>query len=405
MKRILKIFAVVSAVLAVCGCEGTAEVPSDEVVLPPGSYIFFDSQVSTRGELVTTLEEKSFAVTGFKYKGDWNTVRGGEMKPNVFHNQEVAWDGSAHSYDASTSPLNKYTDIGGNKLPLIPWADEDTLYTFFAHYPVADGTVVKMSGTTVDGEPYIDYTLSRTDPSEMRDIMTAYKVRDIDNSLSNSVGFTMKHRLAAIDVHLSNYINNVIVDDDEKEVSVIVSNLTVNFANLLYSGVSLWLDPAYHPDPAYPPGVRSYTTASPQTATFTMLTDLADTPIKIGKNSKTNISNEGKSLIVIPQSAYKSGEDNVFLNGSVTFDFAFVDSSGNPVEVPLVDEDDSDSDGNKEEIILITSGLKTMPFDTYTDILEGQKYYIQITFLNGAITLDVTSGAAWIDKNIEIEFD
>ena len=39
------------------------------------------------------------------------------------------------------------------------------------------------------------------------------------------------------------------------------------------------------------------------------------------------------------------------------------------------------------------------------DIAEGQKYYLQLIFMNGLITMNATSGTYWDDKSINIEFE
>lgn len=54
----------------------------------------------------------------------------------------------------------------------------------------------------------------------------------------------------------------------------------------------------------------------------------------------------------------------------------------------------------------MTSGERNdVPFDMQKDILEGQKYYIQLIFMNGLITLNAVSDTYWEDKNIDIEFE
>ena len=366
MKRLFNIFMTCVAVAALAGCNDNAISPA-----PQSSYIFFDSQVDTKGELVSDMQEKDFGVTAYKYKGYWETVSGGQMKPNVFHCQRVLWNETSHEYDASDSPLNP----GGT--PLVPWEGNGLLYTFFAYYPYDKVTA---SGLDVDGEPYVDYHLDHSD-----------RVEDVDNSHSNSVGLTMKHRLSAIDVHVYNYINDV----NGKAVTVKVTELSVTYDNLLYSDVSLWMDPEYKPDGSVlDPGVRTLTKAGSPSATFSILSG-ADA-VSVPNEGRLNVTGgNGKTMIVIPQKK----TDGSYLKGKVSFKFSFHDDEGRSVAVPLINDS---GDGTVD----VTSGERNdVPFDMQKDILEGQKYYIQLIFMNGLITLNAVSDTYWEDKNIDIEFE
>lgn len=372
MKRLFCILTLF--LVALTGCDRGVLSPER-----PLSYIFFDSQVDTRGELVSDMEGKDFGVTAFKYKGYWDIVSAGQIRPNVFHKQLVQWKGTSHQYDASGSALNP------SGTSLMPWEGDGTLYSFFAYYPYDRVTA---SGIDVDGEPYIDYTLNHSD---MVDVMTSYKVKDVDNSISNSVGFTMKHRLSAVDVHIGNYINDV----NGKAVTVSISDLTITFDNLLYSGVSLWMDPEYsHEESTLDPGVKSLTAASSPSASFTLLS--GSQTASVSKDQRVNITGDkGKTLIIIPQKK-TNGE---YLKGKASFKFSFTDDDGNPIAVPLLNPDG-------EGMIDVSSGTRNnISFDMQKDIAEGQKYYLQLIFMNGLVTMNATSGTYWDDKNINIEFE
>lgn len=375
MKRIIRISMLCLALVAFVCCDKPSLSPER-----PTSYIFFDSQVDTKGTLVTGMEGRDFGVTAFKYKGYWETFREGQIKPNVFHKQLVEWNGTSHQYDARGSVFNS------SGTSLMPWEGEGTLYSFFAYYPYDRVTA---SGIDVDGEPYIDYTLNHSD---MVDVMTSYKVKDVDNSISNSVGFTMKHRLSAIDVHVGNYINDV----NGKPVTVRISDLTITFDNLLYSGVSLWMDPEYSPEnSAYDPGVRGVTTASSPSASFKILS--GSQAVSVGKDRRENITGgeNGKTLIVIPQKKMNGS----YLKGKASFKFSFVDDNGRSVSVPLLNP-------NGDGTVDVSSGTRNnVPFDMQKDIDEGQKYYLQLIFMNGLVTMNATSGTYWDDKSINIEFE
>ena len=417
--RTLNIIVIISALASLVCCTKVEVKQDGDLLIPYDSYIFFNSRIDTKGELVEEMAGKSFAVTAFKYDGEWGIVREATITPNVFYNDVISWNGTSHGYNGEEVALNKYTyfDSESNsykKMPLIPWATGDTLYTFFAHYPY-DTTNPKLSSGSNVGEPYLDYTLDRSDVSKMKDIMTADKISDQDNSISNSITFNMVHRLAAIDVIVGNYIDDIKVDGVTKKVTVRISNMSVNFDNLMYKDVSLWLDPTYRKDSELPEGVRSRTLADPQTATYQLL---GSSPAEIANDTDVNITwdKEGtinKSLIVIPQDKPVGGD---YLKGNLKFDFSFVDEAGNSVEVPLAEDkngngvldegEDIDGDGILDAIVDV-EGLtgQSMEFNTQRNIEERRKYFIQLSFLNGAITLQVKATAGWIGEDVPIEFE
>lgn len=353
MRRVFDILTFVLSAAVLSGC-GRDIVPDPR----PASYIFFDSEVETKAGLVSDMKGRAFGVTGFEYKGEWSTVSGGEMKPNLFVEQEVTWSGSAHEYS-----------------PVKQWKGDGMKYTFFAYYPYGLTT----SGDGVDGEPYVDYVF---DPSEMADVMTSYKVEDVDNTYSNSVGFTMKHRLSAVDVYVSNYM----ADAGNDPVRLNISNLVFRPV-LKHKSVSLWMDPRYKPEGAsLAQGVRALSGQS-VTPTFNLADDGG---FVIEAEESVNLTDAlDKTMIIIPQ---KDG-----MEGTVSFDFSFTDSSGNPVSVPML--------GQGGQMQSVSNGSRDMAFTMNKDIQEGQRYYLHIIFINGLVTLEAAANTHWEDKDIEIEFE
>lgn len=366
--------AAVASVVSCTRIEYPVGDNSQEVLVPAGDYIFFDSEVMTKGDLVSDMADKDFGVIGYKFNGEWDVVKP-MAKPNVFHSQQVDWKGGAHTYDASGSSLNTFGT------PLIPW-ESGMRYTFGAYYPYGK-SYLTLSGTNVEGEPYVDYTMSMTDPSELADVMTSF-VENTFNATTNSVTFTMKHRLSAIDVKARNFIEPV----DGRQVSIKITRLSVIFDNLAYSGVSYWFDPTYQVSgSSLPSGIRSRTTNS-----LTAEYEIRNTDIIIpsssagGSDYQQNIAEEGKKLLIIPQEM--SGNES--LTGQVSFDYEYVDDDGYAVSIGGIDH--------------VTG--QVMDFETGMEIAAGQRYTIQISFLSGALSIDFSSTPVWDDVQIrDIEFN
>ena len=132
MKKNSKILFLIFALVALWSCEQNIVDDNTEVdvEIPKYGYIFFNTEKSTRAELLKGKLEKDFSVLGYKYPAvnDWNTVKvqakqstHGVFRPNgntaTATAQEVTYADGAHSYDN-----------------LQPW-DVKSKYAFFAWYP------------------------------------------------------------------------------------------------------------------------------------------------------------------------------------------------------------------------------------------------------------------------------
>ena len=376
--------------------------PDVDVVFPYSSYIFFDAAKPTKGELVyDDLTGKDFAVTAYKYDGQWGVVSKGECKPSLFWNFQIEYNETSqvHEYDARGKSDNVLTglatDAGGNQLPLLPWED-NMKYAFYAHYPHDENNQnPAVSPKSFDGEPYIDYTLS-DDPAEMVDLMTAC-IKDEDNSIDNYVTLRMYHRLSAFDVFVSNEIQSIKVDGVDTEVSVQLSDIKVTFNNLMYQKASFWMDRNYKPDADGIAGIRSLTSYGTNGAAKTYIVLSDSETVKINNGDRTNLSKDGnKSLIVIPQRLDGQGK---YLNGTVKFDCKFVDGEGNPVSVPLLRDDNSTIQASE-------LNDQSMAFNVNKNVDAMNTYYLELAFINGVITLRVQSAPTWgEDVPVDYEFN
>ena len=363
-----KLFLIAMSVLALTGCSN-AETELDEVVvdLPAHGYILFDTPVPTRGELVSDMN-RNFGVMGYSWDYNdandvWNTVKV-QAKPNEFHKQKVTYDAASnlHSYDARAT----------HGTVLVPWKP-NSKYSFFGYYPheSESNSAIKVSGANEEGTPYLNYTLPST-PANMLDVMTA-NLYNTDYKTAREVALNFEHRLAAVDIQMTNMNDKF----GGKDVYVKLSNLKMNFTNLKYSKAKIWMD--------YDMGLER-TEADNKSKSYTMSNSLTISPTDLESGSLT-IATTGNPLILIPQEVDATTQA---LKGTITFNLAYVDSNGN-------------------NITLTGTGVKPGPhtydIDFEGDLVAKRKHIVQLTFTRNAVTVQIVPPSEWIDNNIDIEFD
>lgn len=373
MNRIDYITALLCGTMAFAGCDKQMEeIP--EVILPTDGYIHFNTEVASRGALVTDMKKQDFVVTAYNYANNvfWSTVEL-QAKPNVFYNQSVTWNGAVHTYDA-------FPDDDENSLKT--W-EAGKRYAFFAHYPVDQS--ITLSNGTYEGTPYITYTLPSTeDATLLKDVMTAHLL-DTDNSTSNEVGLTFKHRLVAMDVQARNF-NDAL--DNGTEVYIKISSMKIKISNLAYNQIEIPLDASMEV-------TRKALDGWGKTAEYNIIplggaVVVAPSGSSSGEETSTGVSDAfDTNIIIIPQEAVE-GADGVVtgLKGKLEVEYQYVDSNGNTLTI----EDK-------------TGGSQSIDFDTKKDLKAGRKYYLQMTFSRSAITIAIIESGAWEDKDVEIEFE
>lgn len=311
-----------------------------EDLLHHDEYIYFNTEVSSRGELMIDMHGKSFGVTAYQYTNDWNTVKV-QAVPNVFddHGQEVYW-----TTDNNGNSFHTYNNLK-------PW-DATSKYTFFGYFPYDK---VSISDKETEGVPYIDYTLP-DNVSDMADVMTA-SLFDTDNSNSNAVGLTFKHRLVAMDIQARNFL--------EEGTDVMINSLSITFENLQYNQVRLPLDASLDITSTIVNGWNGKPTYSILSSPVT----IEPTNTTSGTNAATSLS-ANSSLIFIPQT------EN--LRGTVNLKYQI--------------------DGGNE--------ISFAPsFDTGKSMLAGRKFYLLINFSKTSVSIAIVDSGEWSDNNIEIEFE
>lgn len=331
MTKNIQVLALLLIVLV--GCNNTSIVEEEVIDLPvpEHGYILFNTGVDSRGKLIEESLTDDFKVHGYCYTNTWDAAKV-LATPNVFCGKLIRYEENVHSYD-----------------PMEPWIGTQK-YSFFAYYPTDVSTI----SDTYEGNPYIEYTLaSRIDPTLLKDVMTAHVI-DTDAS-ARTVDFTMKHRLAAIDVVARNF------DDDN---NVEVKNLTIHFDNLLYDKVTLPLNTGDDPE------LKDTIKADNIQASYPIV---GDTPIVIPPGGDETVLSTDKnkkvykSMIVIPQKDY--------LTGYIKLDF------------------------KNETGTWITKDNPDTKFSTNCEILPGRRYYVQLTLTQEDVTIAILKSEEWEDKD------
>lgn len=344
------------------------------IEIPIDGYIYFNTDVASRGTLVTSLEKSEFGVYAYNYVKDgktyWNSVKA-MAKPNVFYKEQIKWNEAG------------YHDYENKKA----WA-ADSLYTFFGYYP-NDSIYIKHESNDHEGDPYLTYNLPDS-VTEMVDVMTA-SLYDTDNSQSNQVGLNFKHRLVAMDVQARNF-NEPYNDED---VYVKVTSLKMKFNNMKHKGARLMMDASLKKDSLF---LSDTTTWKPQYTLVGGSNSVSVPPsgASTGDGEATRLTgidtNPNTTLMFLPQDGESIDEDEkIYLNGWITFTYRFVKKDGTPLTIQV---------GNEN----ISTVTQTLPFTTGKNMVAGRKYNFRMTFSRTIITIAVIESGEWTDKDVDIEF-
>lgn len=361
MKMVGNIWAWALAVVTLVGCTQN-DMPENEKDTPidvTKRYIHFDTNISSRGTLVTDdYLQADFAALGYMYRGDWNTAKV-LATPNVFGNtpQQVTYNNGIYSY----TPIQSWT---GNT------------YSFFAYYPMGNANITLFdNGTAKTSEPYITYTLPLSAaPSGLVDVMTASYI-DTDVNTSPSVPMHMQHRLSCVDVGLRNYYE---YDDDSNPatdkvpVTIEITSLSVKLTNLMHDKAKIFLDPAVE---------TVYSDTLARENTFTIVNNGSTFTVENGKDNMKFVDNT--SLLLFPQTEALTG------TSTLTYKKKYGDT--------YITNTETDTD----------TFQTTLDVDFDRPLLEGRRYYIQITFTSDAVSINIIAADEWdeLEENVDYEFE
>lgn len=384
MKIFNRVLASMLVVISV-GCNNDVEVPSNEIDIPldPSKhYIHFDAGITTRGALVEgNILMDDFTVLGYQYPGTWEAEKVLAL-PNVFDNnpQEVTYDKVGGVFTYGTPKV--WT---GNK------------YSFFGVYPSSHDKIKFFDdGEIKQGEPYITYTLpDDNDPTKLIDVMTSSYI-DTGVASSASVPLEFHHRLSAIDVGARNYYeydhdNNK--DTADKLVTIEITKLIVNLTNVVNTSAKIYLD---HTIPSVYP--ENQAKASKVYAMVNANTPWAVPTFDVVPNTKedrairlvtTQTGENASSILLIPQTE--------FLHGALELVYKkkYQDDNGNWVYL---------HEGNNTEDFEFAPTDLNINFSK--QLIEGRRYYIELTFTSDAVSVNIIAADEWDDKDdIRHEFE
>lgn len=373
------------AAVALVGCNNDVERPSEwgdiNIPLDPSKhYIHFDADVSTRGALIEgTILQDHFMVFGYQYPGLWE-AESVLATPNVFdaNPQLVKYEGGVFTYGTP----KVWT---GNR------------YSFFGYYP-SEHTNIKLfdDGTVKQGTPYITYTLpDDNDPTKLIDVMTASYV-DTGVASSASVPMQFHHRLSAIDVGARNYYEYDHDNDKTtapKLVTIEITKLIVNLTNVVNTSAKIYLD---HTIPSVYP--ENQAKASKVYAMVNINTPWAVPTFDVVPNTKedrairlvtTQTGENASSILLIPQTE--------FLHGALELVYKkkYQDDNGNWVYL---------HEGTNTEDFEFSPTDLNINFSK--QLIEGRRYYIELTFTSDAVSVNIVAADEWDDKDdIRHEFE
>lgn len=366
MKRIVNILFAAVALLGFVACEdeigqGTENPP---IYIPENGYIFFDSEVKTRGTLIENTLPYDFGVVGYKYSGTNWTGYKAKAKPNVFvdngtpmDNETVVWDGTSHNYE-----------------PLVEWT-EDT-YAFFAYYPAT----MPVSGKDYEGTPYLTYNVDRNDPTKLVDVMTSSVIGT--SAAVKSVSFHMKHRLSAVSLYARSYVRKSVFEElknTDTEVYVKITDVDVKFNGISYDSAKIPLDDSEKI-------IR--TLAGVASLEYNDFTN--DTVLEYfdDESKEKDITSGDKTMVLIPQEEP--------LTCSVTVSYDIVNASGVSMWASVY------PDMNEEDKAKMQTQTQTVELDMLDD---QTRHYIILSFTKTGLSVDATKTLAWDDQPVEYEFE
>lgn len=403
-----KIFAFLFVVVALVCCNEGA-LPENEVEIPldPNKkYIHIDAGVSTRGALVEDdVLKDNFHVLGYQYRGDWETAKV-LATPNVFDSipELVSYNANAGVYSYET---------------IQSWSGNT--YSFFGYYP-SDSEKINLfgGGAAMAGEPYIMYDFpTDSDPTLHIDVMTAEYI-DTGVASSSTVQMHFKHRLCAVDVGARNYYEiEEYVDASGSTVSlggptpvtIEITGLYVALTNIVNTKAKIYLNssiPTEYPNAQTKASVNYVMVGSPAWAptTFDVKPNTAsDRGIRLVTHST---GENASSLMFIPQDELVSGTVDLYYrkkfvtaDGKTLYQRISEGATGETVykwtELPMPTDD-------ALQFYTFQPSLNKINFDK--PLIEGRRYYIELTFTSDAVSVNIVAADEWNTKpDISYEFE
>ena len=398
MKRFKNIYTIAFAMLALFGCEHDSDLENGEIDVPiqEKDYIFFDTEVNSRGALIYGEDfEYNFNVLGYKYpKGLQNGWYQVETQASQSNSTYKVFDNVPQTVTYNSDGTHTYT-------PAKEWEKKD--YSFFAWYPDVDGTTLTWSGVTAEKTPFLTYKLDRTSTANHKDVMTACVI-DHNSSISKSVFFTMQHRLSAIDIVARSYVNAAALGENiDATARIKIKSVTVDLKNLLYDTAKIPLNTENDERNTYTlKGSNTPETAT--TASYSILGTSTNDDVTLvyeGDEAATaNLSlGTNSTMILIPQADYKN-EEGAEIKGNlectISIEYDIENEGGNSIW-------DTVYAGMNEEEIPSKTPSQLVKLNALN---EGIRYEIELTFTKSGVAISVMEPDGWNKlDNIQHEFE
>ena len=361
-----------------CACEHVVTYEEDgenntDIYIPPYGYIFFDTELSTRGVPIENALTDSFYVLGYKYMGDWTTI-----KPQVSQNAYGLFDYKPQLVEYKDG-MHTYKDTKA-------WAVDST-YSFYAWYPAvaANDGIVSWCGADYIGNPYIVYKFKDiADPKTHVDVMTASVVNHkMDPSIvaSKSVSLNMAHRLSSLDILARSYVNAAALGYTGGEARVKIESLILKMDSLLYNTDTIPLHPEDEMRPGNVGGSDSVTYKdfiSPSSAKVIVYNNNSDNIAQITKNDTT-------TMFLIPQESE--------IKCTVTVEYDIVDENGKTVWKDVYKDPANSPDSIQEQTVTIKR------------LQERYPYYLLLNFTKAGLNLILLEAESWEDDDVYHEFE
>ncbi|MBQ9137030.1 MAG: hypothetical protein IJX65_00140 [Alistipes sp.] len=384
-------------VAAAVSCDKDNQFTGGDIQLDPNKkYIHFESDVYTRGALVEgNVLEDNFNVLGYQYRGDWETAKV-LATPNVFDTtpELVTYNAGIYTYET----IQQWS---GNK------------YSFFGYYPSNSTNITLFdNGTVKEGEPYIVYTFPQdADPRVHIDVMTADYI-DTGVASSASVQMHFRHRLCAVDVGARNYYTLDHDNDtstDDKLVTIEITGLYVSVTNIVNTVAKIYLDhtkPTEYPNAQTKASLNYEIVGASEWApdTFDVMPNTAsDRAIRLVTHAT---GENASSLMFIPQEELLSGVVTLYYRKK------YVDDDGKTLYQRINFGENNETYYTWTELPTEPNALTYYTFTPALDIdfdkklIEGRRYYIELTFTSDAVSVNIVAADEWdTKKDVDYEFE
>lgn len=397
MKNYINIFAIALMAAGFVSCQ-SANTPDEDVNIPldpTKKYIHFDAEVNTRGALIEdNILEDNFNVLGYQYRGDWEAAKV-LATPNVFDStpELVTYNAGIYSYEE-----------------IQPWSGNT--YSFFGYYPSNSSNITLFdNGTAKSGDPYIVYTFPQdADPRTHIDVMTAAYVNTSVAS-SASVQMHFQHRLCAVDIGARNYYTLDHDNDtstDDKLVTIEITGLYTSITNIVNTAAKIYLDPSI---PTEYPNAQTRASINYEMVgasawapnVFDVVPNTAsDRAIRLIRHTT---GENAPSLMFIPQEELLTGVVTLYYRKK------YVDDNGTTLYQRINFGENDETYYTWTELPTDPNALQYYTFTPNLDIefdkklIEGRRYYIELTFTSNAVSVNIVAADEWDDKeNIYHEF-